>query len=359
MLRLTTASVLVACLCAGLRAQSSIPAASGSSSSTDPVVASIRRAHDIRQSDVDAWRQRHATVPFTRLRQDIYESNRQAVDALIGEYLLAEEAASQRVSSEELVREHLEHTLTAPVREEDVREIYERSRSIMGTVTFDQAEPAIRSYLEENRRTDARQAFVDSLLADAAADVVIHLQPPRYEVPVGGNEASFGDESAPLIVVEYSDFQCPFCKRAAPDLRKLVDVYPETVRLVWRHFPLPGHPEARGAAEAAACAGEQNAFWEYHDQLFANQDSLASADLRRYAEDVGLDVSQFDACVESHRYEATVTDDLAGGNRLGISATPAVFINGRLILGAVGYEVYRRVIDEELAAARARGAGKP
>jgi protein-disulfide isomerase len=228
----------------------------------------------------------------------------------------------------------------------------------MGNVTFSQAQSTIRSYLEESRRNDARQAFIDTLVANAADDVAIQLQPPRYEVPVSGNEEWFGAESAPLTVVEYSDFQCPFCKRAAPDLRKLVDVYPAAVRVVWHHFPLPGHPEARGAAEAAACAGEQQAFWEYHDQLFANQDSLEPPDLRRYAEDVGIDVSQFDACVDSHRYESTVTEDMAGGSRLGISATPAVFINGRLIVGAVGYDAYKRVIDEELAAMQRKGSGK-
>jgi protein-disulfide isomerase len=142
-------------------------------------------------------------------------------------------------------------------------------------------------------------------------------------------------------------------------MRKLAENYPDAVRLVWRHFPLPGHPDARAAAEAAACAGEQDAFWEYHDQLFANQGALGPPELRRYAEDVGVDVNQFDACVESNRYESMVMDDLASGNRLGVSATPAVFINGRLILGAVGYDVYQRVINEELMMVRLKGAGKP
>jgi len=359
MLRATAASVLVANLGIGVCAQAPTPSDSGTSSPADPIVASVRRSYDVRQSDVDAWRLRHAPAQFARLRQDTYESNRQAVDALIGEYLLAEEAAAHGLLAEELVQRQLDQTPTPRIREDDVREIYERSRSTMGTMTFSQAESAIRSYLEESQRNEARQAFIETLVANAAPDVVIHLQPPRYDVPVSGNEESLGADSARLTVVEYSDFQCPFCKRAAPDLRKLVGSFPGTVRLVWHHFPLPGHPEARGAAEAAACAGEQNAFWEYHDQLFANQDSLEPLDLHRYGEDVGLDMSQFEACMESHRYESTVTEDMAGGHQLGISATPAVFINGRLILGAVGYDVYKRVIDEELTAARARGSGKP
>jgi protein-disulfide isomerase len=358
MRRTSSASVLVACLAAGAAAQTPTPTTAGASCPADPIVASVRRRHDIRQSDIDAWRQRHRSAQFARLRQDVYESSRQAVDALVGEYLLAEEAAAHRISAEALVREQLDQAMIAPVREEDVREIYERSRSMIGSVTFEQAKSAIQSYLEETHRNDARQAFIDRLVANAAAETVIHLEPPRYEVPLKGDEASFGARSAALTVVEYSDFQCPFCRRAAPDLKKLVSAYPEAVRLVWRHFPLPGHPDARAAAEAAACAREQGAFWEYHDELFDNQDSLGESELRRYAEHVGLDVSQFDECAAARRYQSTVEEDIAGGTALGVSATPAVFINGRLLLGAVGYDAYRHVIDEELAAIRVTAADK-
>src|SRR5262249_17458510 len=150
---------------------------------------------------------------------------------------------------------------SAPVREEDVRDIYERSRSMLGNVTFDQAKSAIHAYLEERSHHDARQAVLSALLASAAADVVLRLAPPRFEVPVRDEDASIGPESAIVTLVEYADFQWPFCKRLAPDLRRLVEDHRGTVRLVWRHFPLPGHPDARGAAEAAACAGEQDAFW--------------------------------------------------------------------------------------------------
>jgi protein-disulfide isomerase len=360
MARTSRIAVLLAWLIAAhATAQTSAPVAAAASAPADRVVATVRRTHEIRQSDLDAWRQRHAPAQLARLRQDVYESSRQAVEALVGEYLLAQAAAEHGVSVEAFVESQLDPALATGVRDEDVREIYEQSRSMMGNLTFDQAESAIRSYLDEKRRDDARRNVVGALLATAGADVAIDLEPPRYDVVPRGDEASLGPASAAVTLVAYSDFQCPFCKRAAPAVRKLVEDHPDAVRLVWRHFPLPGHPDARAAAEAAACAGEQDAFWEYHDQLFANQDALGLADLRRYAENVGVDVNQFDACVESHRYEAIVTEDLASGNRLGVAATPAVFINGRLILGAVGYDVYQRVIDEELRAGRVTGAGKP
>jgi protein-disulfide isomerase len=359
---MTTRSViaaLVAWLIAGHAiAQTSTPGAAPASPPADRVVATVHGTHEIRQSDLDAWRQRHAPAQLARLRQDVYESSRQALEALVGEYLLAEAAAGHGVSVEGFVDSQLDSALRTPVGEEEVREVYDGSRAMLGNVTFDQAKSAIQSYLEEKRRDDARQRVVGALLATAGTEVVIDLDPPRYQVVPRGDEASLGPALAAVTLVAYSDFQCPFCKRAAPDLRKLVENYHDAVRLVWRHFPLPGHPDARAAAEAAACADEQDTFWDYHDQLFGNQGGLGSADLRRYAEDIGLDMSQFDACVESHRYESTVTDDLVSGNRLGISATPAVFINGRLMLGAVGYDAYQRVVDEELAL-RVKGAGKP
>jgi protein-disulfide isomerase len=233
--------------------------------------------------------------------------------------------------------------------------VYERSRAVMGNLTFEQATSAIASYLAEDRRAAARQAFVSALLADAAREIVMNLEAPRYDLPLTAEEEALGRQSAPVTLIEYSDFQCPFCKRAAPDLRRLVESYPDTVRLVWRHFPLPGHADAQTAAEAAACAGDQGSFWEYHDALFANQGSLSVADLRRHAEAAGLDMASFDECFDSHRYRSLVVQDMAGGNALGVSATPAIFINGRLILGALGYDAYKRVIDDELAAIERQG----
>jgi protein-disulfide isomerase len=328
------------------------PAAAGSA---DPVLAIVQRTHEIHQSDVDAWQRQHAPASFVRLRQDLYDSSKQAVEALISDYLLSQQASARGMSVETLVAEQLAKTTMAPVRDEDIFDVYERSRSVMGDVTLEQAKSAIRSYLEEDRRAAARQAFVSSLIAGSAREIVMRLEAPRYELSTTADEEALGSPSAPVTLVEYSDFQCPFCKRAAPDLRRLVESYPDTVRLVWRHFPLPGHADAQSAAEAAACAGDQGAFWEYHDALFANQGSLAPADLRQHAESAGLDLALFDDCFESHRYRAVVAHDQASGDALGVSATPAIFINGRLLLGALGYDAYKRVIDEELAAIRRQG----
>ena len=153
-----------------------------------------------------------------------------------------------------------------------------------------------------------------------------------------------------MTLVEFSDFQCPYCKRAQATLKQIIERYPGKVRHLFRDFPLESlHPEARRAAEAARCAQDQGKFWEYHDVLFANSPSLATDDLRRYAEQVGLEVPTFERCVSTGVHRATVQRDLEEGIRLGVNGTPAFFVNGRALHGAQPLEAFARVIEEELS----------
>jgi protein-disulfide isomerase len=149
-------------------------------------------------------------------------------------------------------------------------------------------------------------------------------------------------------IIEFSDFECPFCLRANPTITQLLKTYGDRVRLVYRHYPLPNHPNARPAAEASACANEQGLFWEYHDRLFANQSRLSPADLKQHAAELGLDSAKFNACVDSRRFQKDVEEDMAAGARLGVSGTPHFFINGRVLNGAQPIENFRAVIDDEL-----------
>ena len=162
-----------------------------------------------------------------------------------------------------------------------------------------------------------------------------------------------GDEDAPVTIVEFSDFQCPFCKKANDEALNLVkEDYVKTgkVKLVFRDFPLEFHPEAELAALAAECADEQGKFWEYHDVLFANQDSLGDAKYKAWAEELGLDTEQFNDCYKSLKYLDDVRGDMADGQKYGVSGTPAFFVNGRLISGAQPYSVFKQEIENALAA---------
>jgi protein-disulfide isomerase len=172
----------------------------------------------------------------------------------------------------------------------------------------------------------------------------------RYDVPTAGNP-SIGPENAPITLIEFSDYQCPYCESWYQEVySRLLTDYKGKIRFVYRDFPLSSiHPEAQPAAEAANCAGEQNAYWQYHDALFGRKNGLGAAAYTQYASDLGLNVEQFKTCVSEHRYKSEVEADFNFASSLGVSSTPTFFLNGMVIVGAQPYEVFKQVIDKELA----------
>lgn len=156
-------------------------------------------------------------------------------------------------------------------------------------------------------------------------------------------------DKAKVVIVEYSDYECPFCGRHHPTMLDIMDQYGDDVAWVYRHFPLSFHPEAKPAALAAECAAEQNKFWEYTDELFTNQSSLGDDYYGELATDLGLNRSQFDDCLESEKYASKVTSDTSSGRAAGVSGTPATFVNGQMVSGAVPLETFVDLIDAELA----------
>jgi len=171
----------------------------------------------------------------------------------------------------------------------------------------------------------------------------------RYEIPTEGSYA-FGPEDAPITIVEFSDFQCPFCKRWFDEVyRPLLAAYPDKIRFVYRNLPLTSiHPDALSAAEAAMCAGEQKAFWDYHDKLFGNT-TLGNAAYLQYARDLKLNQSTFETCLNNGKYREQIQADSDFAINLGINSTPTFFINGLAVVGAQPIDVFKQVIDKELA----------
>lgn len=167
--------------------------------------------------------------------------------------------------------------------------------------------------------------------------------------PVSDSDHIRGDKNAPVTIVEYSDFECPFCRSFHPTMQKVMSEYQGKVRWVYRHFPLTNiHPQALSAAEASECAAEQGKFWEFGDALFTNQDSLGDSLYKKTAEDLGLDMSKFNDCLTAGKYTSKVRDQASGGSAAGVRGTPASFINGQLVSGAVPYETLKSVIDGQL-----------
>jgi protein-disulfide isomerase len=181
----------------------------------------------------------------------------------------------------------------------------------------------------------------------------VSLDAPRMTVALAATDPAVGPASAPVTIVEFSDFQCPFCQRVEPTLKRLRQTYGDKLRIVWKDFPLTQiHPQAFKAGEAGHCAGDQGKYWEYHDRLFANQQALQPADLKKHATDLGLDGAAFGSCLDSSKYGERVRDGVSQGTALGVNSTPTVFINGRRLSGAQPLEVFVATIDEELSRAK-------
>jgi protein-disulfide isomerase len=176
--------------------------------------------------------------------------------------------------------------------------------------------------------------------------VAIKLSEPRKQVEAKG--PARGPDNARVTMVEFSDFQCPFCSRAHDTVEQVMQAYAGKVRLVFRHFPLDIHKNAAKAAEAALCANEQGKFWEYHDMLFKNQQTLEVTQLKDHANAVGLDQAKFASCLDSSKFSKAVQEDMAAGQQVGVSGTPAFFINGVMLSGAMPFDEFKRVIDQEL-----------
>lgn len=189
---------------------------------------------------------------------------------------------------------------------------------------------------------------------EPTARVVETELPEEEPAPTARAEVSADDDpvkgpnSAKVTIIEFSDFQCPFCGRAQATLNQIQDTYGDDVKFVFRDFPLGFHENAQKSAEAAECAHEQGKFWEYHDLLFENQEALAVTDLKGYAAELDLDTKQFNECLDSGKYEEEVKSDMDDGIAAGVKGTPAFFINGRSIVGAQPFANFKKVIDEEL-----------
>ena len=171
----------------------------------------------------------------------------------------------------------------------------------------------------------------------------------RYDIPVDGFP-SLGPDDAPIVIVEFSDFQCPYCARFHDQtLQPLLDAYPGKIRFVYRHFPLSSiHSNASQAAEASMCAYEQKAFWPYHDQIYENQANLSTDLYMQIAADLGLNLESFRLCLENEDYKGFVESDVDFASHLGVRSTPTFFINGLPFIGAQPLDAFRQVIDSEL-----------
>ena len=295
----------------------------------------------------DKWKAEDPSA-HAEATQKLYEGRRNALEAIVADSLIAEAAKGKGLSPDAFIEAEIARRVK-PVTDAEVVEFFQANVNQMQGRPLDVMAPAINRYLDEQRRQEARTALVGEL-RKGASPLRVMIDAPRHELTLAATDPALGSASAPVTIVEFSDFQCPFCQRVSPTLKKVRETYGDKVRIVWKDFPLTQiHPQAFKAGEAAHCAGEQGKYWEYHDRLFANQQALADADLKKYAADLGLDATKFNACVDSSKYGDRVREGVAQGSRLGVNSTPTVYVNGRMLSGAQPYEAFVAVIDEELS----------
>jgi len=295
--------------------------------------------------------QKYAGRELSLQRENLYKLEKQKLEEYISAFLLTQEAKKRGVSVETVLDQEVNSKIL-PVDDDEIDVFYKSNRGRIA-VDLDTVREQIRSYLH-NQKIEAQKAlFFKSLRSKAK--VVTYLKPPpvfRAQLSLAG-EPFKGSEKAPVTIVKFEDFQCPFCNQVQPTFNELVSRYDGKVRLVHKDFPLESlHPQARQAAEAARCAYEQGKFWEYHDKLYANSPKASADDLKNYAKEVGLNVDSFDRCLVSGKYKAVVQQDLKEGTQLGLSGTPTFFINGREISGNQPLTAFEAMIDEELARAK-------
>lgn len=284
---------------------------------------------------------------LAKLQDQKFQLMESKLEELIGERLLALEAKRRGITVEELLKAEVASKV-AEVTDAEVTTFMTQNKA---RLQGDPAElrPKVREYLKEQKVQASHHAYLAGLKQRTKVERFLEEpEPTRVHVSAEGAFTQ-GPKDAPVTIIEFSDFQCPYCSRVIATLKEVVRLYPKQVRIAFRDFPIAGlHPKAAKAAEAARCAGEQGKFWEYHDLLFESQAQATPADFKRFAEQLKLDASRFATCLDSGKHAAAVASDVQEGTRLGITGTPTFFINGRLVVGALPLETFQRLIDREL-----------
>jgi protein-disulfide isomerase len=278
------------------------------------------------------------------LRKQEYEIKKKALDNLIEQKLLEAAAKKQGLTTEKLLAQEVDSKVPEP-SDAEIGCFYLAVKERMNR-PLDEVKTQLRASVKNARTQQARQEYLKRLRTEA--NVAVLLAPPKFEVAFDPARVR-GNRRAPVMIVEFSDYQCPYCRQSEATIKQVMEKYGEKVSLAYRDFPLTAiHSQAMMAAQATRCAVEQGKFWEYHDQLFANS-KLERDDLIGYARNLKLDDKQFESCLASEKYKSDIEKDEQEGRKAGITGTPAFFINGVSLSGAQGLDAFAGIIDDELA----------
>jgi protein-disulfide isomerase len=276
-----------------------------------------------------------------------YNTIRQGVQQMALEDILHKQAQAKGMTEEEYLKQQIEANAQPPT-DQEVQDFYEKNKEQMGGQPLEQMKEQIRAYLMRQQSQKQAAAFFQKMEKDHNIKVTV-AKPVKPKKNVEAKGPARGAENAPVTIIEFSDFQCPYCGRAYETIEEVMKNYGGKVRLVYRQFPLNIHQNAQKAAEASLCAGDQNKFWEMYSTLFQHQGSLEVEHLKEYAKQLGLDADKFNKCVDSGEKASAVSADMAAGEAAGVNATPTFYVNGTELSGALPYEDFASTIDDELA----------
>ena len=279
------------------------------------------------------------------LQQQLYAIRKAALENLVTRKILESEAAGRGVPVEELRKQLTQGEIN--VTDAQVEEAYKQNASFFASMSPDEARERLRLDLENQARMKNYRASLEALRKKWI--VSIDFSPPVFvsELDDGISPAK-GSANPRLTIVEFSDFECPFCRQVQSTLKQIVESYGRDVRLVFKHLPLEGHRNSLPAARAAYCAAEQDRFWQFHDALFSAQD-LSPPALDRIASDLGLAPEKFKTCLNSEQSRAGIIKDLEAAKLFRIDSTPSFIVNGKLIKGALSFADFRKIIEQELS----------
>ena len=313
--------------------------------STDDAVAIVIDGREITVAEVNEHMKNQFMEEFSRQSDDKqFELRENAARDLIQSIVIGAEAKKRGISTDELFAEIADSA--SPPTDEEVATWYSQNHSRLRGALLEDVSSQIKQHLTNERQVQALEDFLDPRLEAMSMRMV--LSPPRKVLDA--TRLARGPVDAPITIITFSDYQCPYCILAEPVLTEVLSRYPERVRVVHRHFPLDSiHPFARPAAEAAMCAEEQGKFWEYHQAIFDLNGKLVEGSLAGIGSSLGLDREKLSSCIEERRFKDFVEADFAAGREAGVTGTPSFFINGITFTGSRDADEMSRQIDRELA----------
>ncbi len=283
-------------------------------------------------------------LSFYEIKKKEYDFKLQRLKSILTDRLISKEADQAKMSKADFISKRIVKGKVKPSSKDFNR--FLKEKQVDQSKVTPQLKERIMAYLSEQKREEKIEAYVSRLTKKNPVEA--YFTKPKLGMNISTDGApTWGNKSAKVTIIEFSDFQCPFCARAAKTMAQIKKTYKGKVKIAFKHFPLPFHKDAKPASEAAMCINEQstNKFWKFYNTVFKNQKTLDAASLEKYAKQSGVNMDKFKACRDSSKFSSYVSKDIAYGEKIGVRSTPTFFVNGELVTGAVPFEKFAEVID--------------